>query len=484
LKTKSHDDESRYKTYKNRLTSILRTCEKQYYIRQITISKGNIKRTWDIINELIKPKRETRSEFDELTKERSVKDVANNFNKFFTDIGPNLASKIPPSLNNIDDFLRDRNRHSMFLTPVSAHELFLTLKSLRSKESKDYLGLNMGLIKDVMPSILKPFLDICNKSLQQGTFPDKMKTAKVVPIFKDGDKSSYGNYRPISLLPQFSKILEKLFTNRLDNFLSKHEIISPSQYGFQKHCSTSAAVIELIENITDKIDQKLITAGIFIDLKKAFDTVNHDILLRKLEHYGIRGVALEWARSYLSNRYQYVTINGINSEKRAIQCGVPQGSVLGPKLFLIYINDICHTSDLLKFILFADDTTILCSHDNINVLIETVNNELNTLCNWFFANKLSLNLKKTNYILFNKHHMGENEPLIRMCDTQIERVDATKFIGIYVDDKLNWKKQTGQIQSKLAKTLGILYRTRNFLDENTLKTLYNSLFLPYLNYCC
>jgi len=286
-----------------------------------------------------------------------------------------------------------------------------------------------------------------------------MKITKVIPIFKTGDKSCFSNYRPISLLPQFSKILEKFFCNRLDN------------------------VIELIEKITDNVEKKLITAGIFIDLKKAFDTVNHEILLRKLEHHGIRSVAHEWVRSYLTNRHQYVTVNEINSDKRLITCGVPQGSVLGPKLFLIYINDISNTSNILKFVLFADDTTILCSHHNFYELIKRVNIELINVCNWFAANKLSLNLTKTNYILFNKHYTSNDEPSINMCDTKIDRVVACTLLGIFVDEKLNWKKQIDHIQTKLAKTLGIMYRARAVLDEISLKTLYNSLFLPYLNYC-
>jgi len=338
----------------------------------------------------------------------------------------------------------------------------------------------MNLVKNLTPNILAPLLDICNKSLQQGIFPEKIKTAKVIPIFKSGDKSCYSNYRPISLLPQFSK---KLFSNRLENFLHKYDIISLSQYGFQKNRSTAAAVIELIEEITDSIENKLITSGIFIDLKKAFDTVDHEIVLRKLEHYGIRGIALEWIRSYLTNRHQYVIVNEIESEERLIKCGVPQGSILGPKLFLIYINDISHTSNLLKFILFADDTTILCSHHDFNELIRNVNSELSKVCNWFATNKLSLNLTKTNYILFNKPSSCIYKPTIRMCNTEIARVGSCKFLGIYVDEKLNWKKQIDQTQTKLAKTLGILYRARNLLDEVTLKTLYYSLFLPYLNYC-
>jgi hypothetical protein len=334
-----------------------------------------------------------------------------------------------------------------------------------------------------MPNISIPLLNIFNKSLNQGVFPNEMKIAKVIPIFKSGNKECINNYRPISLLPQFSKLLEKLFTSRLYNFLLKHKVIYPSQYGFQKQCSTSAAVIELTEEITGNMEKKLITACIFIDLKKAFDTVNHDILLKKLEHYGIRGLALDWVSSYLSNRRQYVSICGTNSEELLIKCGVPQGSVLGPILFLIYINDVCHTSEILKFILFADDTTIIYSQNNFDDLIRNVNAEMIQLCDWFSANKLSLNLDKTNYIIFNQPKIYKKTFSITMCGTTIERVNVCKFLGIYVDEKLNWKKQIEHTRNKLARTLGIMYRTSYLFDEYTRKIMYNTLFVPHLNYC-
>ena len=177
-----------------------------------------------------------------------------------------------------------------------------------------------------------------------------MKVAKVIPIFKGNDKQIFTNYRPISLLPQFSKILEKLFNVRLDNFIERHSILSNSQYGFRPNMSTSLALLELTEEITSALDKKKSSIGDFIDLKKAFDTIDHTLLLEKLRHYGVRGVANDWLSSYLENRLQYVSFGDTDSTLRNVICGVPQGSILGPKLFILYINDICNVSPVLKFI--------------------------------------------------------------------------------------------------------------------------------------
>ena len=197
---------------------------------------------------------------------------------------------------------------------------------------------------------------ICNSSLEQGIFPDDMKIARVIPLLKAGDKQNVSNYRPISLLPQFSKILEKVFNNRLMNFVESKNMLYLRQYGFRKGMSTSMAIMELMEDITSAVDRGKLTIGI-IDLKKAFDTVDHNILIEKLEHYGVRGIAKKWITSYLANRKQYVYFNDVNSNQANITCGVPQGSIIGPSLFILYVNDICNVSSLLKSILFADDTS-------------------------------------------------------------------------------------------------------------------------------
>ena len=329
-------------------------------------------------------------------------DVVKSFNNFFVNVGPNLARKIPDPLlpEDWNDNLIVRNPSSMFLTAVEEKEIIDMVNKCKYKTSTDSNEIDMKVVKKVIEGISEPLTYICNLSFKTGKFPNNMKIAKVVPLYKTGDRHHFTNYRPVSLLPQFSKILEKLFNNRLDKFINKHKLLSDSQYGFRANSSTSLALTESIEEITNAIDHKLHSVGIFIDLKKAFDTINHNILINKLERYGIRGLVLHWVRSYLSNRKQFVKLGDYCSSCLDIVCGVPQGSVLGPKLFILYINDICKVSKLLKLVLFADDTNIFCSGDDLAELLKDLTEEIIKLKNWFDYNKLSLNLAKTKIMLF------------------------------------------------------------------------------------
>ena len=340
----------------------------------------------------------------------------------------------------------------------------------------------MVLIKCVIQDVLTPVTSICNLSLITGIFPDDMKCAKVIPLFKSGCNRSFTNYRPISLLPQLSKVLEKVYCKRMVNFLNKHKVFSESQFGFRNGRSTADALASLVENITDAFDKKMYTIGVFVDLRKAFDTVNHEILLEKVDHYGIRGVAQTWLRSYLLNRKQCVYHENTLSDVKNIQCGVPQGSVLGPVLFLLYVNDIENVSNVLKCILFADDTTFACSDVNINNLCDKVNNELSLVNNWFNVNKLSLNIDKTNFIVFKGSDTKINCKLF-INGISVKRVFSTKFLGVVIDSKLNWKAQINSVSVKMSKSVSVLYKAGTILDKATLKCLYNSLVVPYMYYC-
>ena len=218
-----------------------------------------------------------------------------------------------------------------------------------------------------------------------------------------------------------------------------------------------------------------------MDFSKAFDTINHNILLHKLSHYGIRGKALEWFRNYLSGRKQYVSLNDQNSTLKDIKCGVPQGSLLGPLLFIVYINDFCRSSNVLSFILFADDSNVFFSHDNPNTLVNTVNFELEKLTEWIRANKLSLNLQKTKYMLFS--NTLEALPLdIILDDTSLESVSEIKFLGITVDNKLSWKPHIASTCNTISRNIGVINRLKSHIPTSSLLTLYSSLILPYLNY--
>ena len=305
------------------------------------------------------------------------------------------------------------------------------------------------------------------------------------PVYKTGNKNIFTNYRPISILPRFSKVFEKVVLNRLINYVEKKNILSCNQYEFREEYSTYMAIVDMCNKITTAIDNNEYAVGIFIDLSRAFDTLNHNILLKKLEHYGIRGIALQWFCNYLSNRKQYVYINGTSSYLRDINCGIPQGSILAPLLFVLYLNDITHCSDLLKFILFADDTNLFHSSKHLSQLTTSVNCELCKLCDWFCSNRLSLNAKKTNYILFgfkSQPHVTDRLDLY-IDGIAIDQVEYSKFLGVYLDSKMNWKKHIEHIKLKISRGLGVMSRVRKILPLNVMTMLYHTLIYPYLVYC-
>ena len=487
LSSRSIISETRYKSYKNKLTGILRSTKKQYYSSLLAQKKNYIAGTWKVLKTVMGTPRLGNHYPDQFVNDgitiSNKEDVANMFNNYFTNIGPELSKDITAPTNvSIYDYLENRNSNNLFLTPVNEDEVIRAVNNWESKTSTDCEDISMHLVKEVINSIAKPITYICNLSFTSGVFPEKMKIAKVIPLFKSGDKYMCTNYRPISLLPQFSKILEKLFSSRLDSFITKHKLINPSQYGFQQNMSTCHALIDLVDAITQSLDAKKYAIGVFIDLKKAFDTVDHKLLCKKMEFLGIRGGAFNWLNSFLENRKQFVSIDKCNSTVRNISCGVPQGSILGPKLFILYVNDMCNISNLVKYILFADDTNIFYANSNINKLNETVCNVLDQMYTWFAVNKLTLNISKTNYMLFG-NRMLNKEINIKIQNVNIERVRVTKFLGVFIDDLLNWKAHIKYVQSKLSKSTAIMHRCSHLLDRNSRRILYSSLFLPYLNYC-
>ena len=271
--------------------------------------------------------------------------------------------------------------------------------------------------------------------------------------------------------------------NHVIDFINTNNLLSKQQFGFRKHHSTNHAVITLINQISAALDCGKAVVGCYIDLKKAFDTVNHRILIEKMQRYGIRGHILDWFKSYLNNRKQFTHINPTNSDLNSISCGVPQGSILGPLLFILYINDISNISHLMHTIPFADDTTILIKSDTASTAIISMNRELEKLSIWLTANKLSLNISKTHYMVFDRGKEKTDQYSLFLNNILIDRVKYTKFLGVIIDEKLNWTHHISYIKNKISKGFGIILRARKFFTKSTLLKLYNSFVLPYLIYC-
>lgn len=364
-------------------------------------------------------------------------------------------------------------------------EIINIVHQLKISTSKGNDGILPKIINDTINELAAPLSAIFNLSLNKGVFPDQLKIARVVPIYKNDDRTSVNNYRPISVLPFFSKIIERLMYNRTLDFLNKNEILAKNQYGFRENHSTSMALIKLIDQITEELNNKQFSIGIFIDLSKAFDTIDHSILIQKLQRYGIRGIALDWFKSYLQNRQQYVSIGDKNSSLRPVFCGVPQGSIMGPLLFIVYINDITNVSKLANLIMFADDTNLFYSHNNLDILCDDINNDLLLISSWFKLNKLSLNIKKTNFMIFRSKNkkLPKGEVKIKIEDKPIERVDHTKFLGVIINDRLTWDDHIKTICNKASKSIGIIYRIRHNVPACTLINLYYTLIHPYYEYC-
>ncbi len=337
--------------------------------------------------------------------------------------------------------------------------------------------------KPVLEHFSKPLTFIINQSIREGIFPDCLKIAKIVPIYKTGDKSLISNYRPISVLTFFSKVFEKIMYNYVLDFINTHNILYKFQFGFRKQHSTSHAIITLVERINTVLNAGNIMVGVFLDLRRAFDTVDHDILVKKLYAYGIRGNILAWFKSYLYKRQQYVYMNKTKSSIQDIICGIPQGSVLGPLLFILYINDLSKASDHLFSILFADDTSIFMEGDTLEQIIYSLNKELDKLSIWLAANKLTLNVLKSYYMIFHRARLKHKDCKVALNNTSLQHVKFTKFLGIIIDDKLSFINHISYIKAKISKGIGILIKTRKYLNKEKRVDLFNTFILPYMTYC-
>jgi hypothetical protein len=455
-------------------------------------SENKIKTMWDIINtktRKIKQKKFKNMMLDvNYEKIDCPKKITEIFNNYFASVGRN-NSNLNMGLPVVDSPIS-----SLYLTPVTQGEVLKIIKQLKSKHSCGVDELPPILIKKCAKELSIPLTYLINQSFCDGDFPDSLKISLIKPVHKKDDKTNPANYRPIAILPSFSKVLEKAMCNRLYNFLEKYEVLDDSQNGFRKSRSTTLSVYKYIQAALQTLNDKQHAVGILLDLSKAYDKVSYDILLSKLYGSGVRGTAYNWFRSYLKNRKQIVqieyhnintnVIERIASKEIDITCSIPQGSVLGCVLFLLYINDLPKTLNktISLPILFADDMSILniCDKNvNPNSLIK---NTLEIVTLWLKNHNLELNLKKTKIIHFRPYTVTPLKIDIALENTQIETVDTFNLLGLHIDMHINWKTHIDIVKTKLSKFTYALFEIKQSTNTNTSLTAYYAYAYSWLRY--
>ena len=478
-----------FKKLKNDITHETRFSKKTYYQKYFAEHKGNLQKIWKGIKEIINIKSKNYDhpiciqDGDHILTDPIA--ISNSFNDYFTSIADKILNKRKYNgTKSYRDFLSNRLLEDFIFKNCDENEIKSIISSLDTSKSSGPNSIPTCILHLLKDHICAPLHKIFNLSLSSGQHPDILKISKTIPIYKKGSRLLVSNYRPISLLSNLNKILEKIVHSRVYEFLEHFQCIYSLQFGFRKKHSTNHALIDITETIRQALDKKKHVCGVFVDLQKAFDTVNHDILISKLEHYGIRGTANNWFTSYLKNRSQFVSILGFDSCSKPINHGVPQGSVLGPLLFLIYINDLQYAIKNSKVFHFADDTNLLNISDSPKLMQKLVNADLKILYHWLLANKISLNCSKTEIIFFRKP--GEREPniKIKMNGHRIIPSNYIKYLGVYLDKNLNGGFHCQDLTKKLKRANGMLCKARHYIKQNDLLTLYYAIFSSHLIYGC
>ena len=487
LKSPTLENKNKYNKYRNVLNTIIRIAKQKYVQDELEKNKDNTRRMWDTLLKYTVGKVNhdhfPNSFHHENRYIENKMEIAESFNSFFTSIGKEVQQDANQNPGNFSAFIGEScNNITSKIQPTNGEELISIIKSMKNVGS-GFDNINARIFKLTYTSILNALVHLINVCICQGTFPKPFKIAIIKPVHKAGDKTLLNNYRPISILPYLSKILEKIIYIRLMTHFNDNNILCDNQFGFRNGHSTYMPILLLQDQVTKGFEQNLISCGIFLDLKKAFDTVDHDILCKKIQAYGITGNFLSMIHSYLSDRYQCVKFKDNISSLKEVSVGVPQGSILGPLLFIIFINDFPYISNKFTPLLYADDTTLVFQAKSSSELQSKLNEELPKICKWLQANKLCLNTNKTYYQIFN-NTKSDVKLEIRMNETIIRETQTVKYLGILIDNDLKWNTHISHVSNIVSRNIGIISRSRHFLTEKHRYLLYNALIFPYLNYCC
>ena len=461
-----------------------------YYKCNLRNSKGDQRKTWKIVNSILSRKPKScnvdmlKVSNTEITDKSQIADL---FNDYFSTIGSNIAKKVPISSLSASpqDFMTFSNSKFSFTT-VSESQVKKLIDELDGNKAVGLDNIPAWILKQTSDIIVPHLTYIFNLCLKTGTFVDEWKKAKVTPIYKGGSHSDMNNYRPISVLPLVSKIFEKIVFKQLYSYLSSNDLLLHKQSGFRPGHSTATCLISQINEWLLNIDNGLVNGVLQVDLKKAFDTVDHHILAFKLSALGVHDKALDFFKSYLEGRMQQCAVNNVITSTNYITHGVPQGSVLGPLLFIIYINDLPNCLQHTNASLYADDTQFYTASNDADELDSYLNTDLSLLREWLIANKLSLHPDKTKCIYIGTRQRlatFSSETGIFVNDHEVAPSDHLKSLGIILDENLNWNQHVEHIIKKIKSALGALRRAKPFVTKETLIQIYNALIVPHFDYC-
>ena len=500
-KTRDSIDKSKnmaeYRVWRNRSTGLIQNAKKEFYSQSINDNYKNPKCLWQNLHDVTNKSSKQQTTFIHDDNGDPILDpeaTADKFNEFFTSLYKDLNSNGKKSTDinctKLQDFVGNKvpDGTEFEIPLVSASFIHQQLQNLKANKATGIDDISAKYLKLSASVISQPLATILNLSISSGIYPDDLKKAKVTPIFKKGEKQDINNYRPVSVLPVITGIFERHISTCLINFLDKHKLIYDNQSGFRRNHSCQTSLTKMVDNWFTAMNNNEIVGAVLLDLSKAFDLVSHQILKQKLSAYKFSHLSQRWFDSYLSNRFQQVQISGKLSESKEIKAGVPQGSVLGPLLFLLYINDLPLYIKHCLLDLFADDGTLHTSNTYLPSVTTLLNTDLENFSDWCDDNDMKKNTSKSKAMFlatrYTANKIMEEPPNIAIRGEQIEISETEKLLGVHIDNSLSWSSHIESTLKKCNSLLFLLNRIKQYLNVSTRKLFYNAYILPHLDYCC